>query len=329
MEQEEIHAKQEKVRYEFAACTAAAKKRGDSAAETQCKETAKAKVLKVVSRSFVTCSPVQSNHKLMEGTMAKRKRKQKGSIWKSHGSWYIRYREPDGTPVAYKLGSVKDYPRKGDVLYSASRYMERVNQSIAAEKNLAAGAPVGTVGEFYETVFLPEKRRTVDSKTLRYYGQCWRLYLESHLGKMRLRDVTTGAMQRVLRAIHAEQSDRLSHDYYALIKVTASAIFSEALIAELILVNPVHGTKTKGMGHYNHRENGAYTLKEIQQFLTLFSAEPHIAATIGVNAFLGLRRPEIEALRPEHYNGATMYVPHPKVRGMKHFLYNDPLSPIF
>ncbi len=243
--------------------------------------------------------------------MAKRKRKQKGSLWKSHGSWYVRYREPDGTPVAYKLGSVKEYPRKGDVLDRASEYMRRVNQSVAAgtEEFVA-----GTVSEFFEKVFVPTKTLEIDAKTMRNYKQFWRLYLEPQFGKLRLRDVTTGTVQKALQAIHKEHGNQLGHATYGMMKRALSAIFGLAKLLDHILVNPVQGSKIKGMGHYNHRENGAYTLKEIQQFLTLFADKPKIAATIGINAFLGLRGPEVEALDPSCYNGETMRIPHPKVR---------------
>ncbi len=243
--------------------------------------------------------------------MAKRKRKQKGSIWKSHGSWYVRYREPDGTPVAYKLGSVKDYPRKGDVLDQASEYMRKVNQSVAAGTEEFTA---GTVSEFFEQVFVPVKTLEIDAKTLRNYRQFWRLYLEAQFGRLRLRDVTTGTVQRALQAIHKEHGDRLSHATYDMAKRTLSAVFSLAKLLDHILINPVQGTKIKGMGHRNQRENGAYTLKEIQRYLTLVADNPQLSATIGIAAFLGLRGPEIEALDPSCYNGETMRIPHPKVR---------------
>jgi hypothetical protein len=52
--------------------------------------------------------------------------------------------------------------------------------------------------------------------------------------------------------------------------------------------------------HNSHGENGAYTLGEIKQFLALF-ANGHIALTIGLNASLALRKPELRPLLPEDF----------------------------
>lgn len=65
--------------------------------------------------------------------------------------------------------------------------------------------------------------------------------------------------------------------------------------------NPEDGTTARRYGHNNHRENGAYTLAEVKQFLNLFPAGP-VAVAIGINAFLALRKPEAEALLPDDYD---------------------------
>lgn len=50
------------------------------------------------------------------------------------------------------------------------------------------------------------------------------------------------------------------------------------------------------------RDNAAYTLEEIKQFLKLFPSG-QIAVTIGLNAFLALRKPELQALLPDDFDG--------------------------
>ena len=57
-------------------------------------------------------------------------------------------------------------------------------------------------------------------------------------------------------------------------------------------------------GHTEHRANGAYDLNEIKQFLTLFPAGD-IAVAIAINAFLALRKPEVEALLPGDFDPTT------------------------
>jgi integrase len=67
------------------------------------------------------------------------------------------------------------------------------------------------------------------------------------------------------------------------------------------LLHPEDGTTVRGNGHTNHRENGAYTLEEVKQFLKLFPAGS-VAVAIGINAFLALRKPEVEALSSDDYD---------------------------
>src|SRR5262249_40715453 len=46
----------------------------------------------------------------------------------------------------------------------------------------------------------------------------------------------------------------------------------------------------------------AYTLQDIKQFLALFPSG-QVAVTIALNAFLALRKPELEALLPDDFDG--------------------------
>ena len=109
-------------------------------------------------------------------------------------------------------------------------------------------------------------------------------------------------VQRALDQVHAERAEELGHSSYMHCKVTCSAIFSHALrLGHHPGPNPEDGTTVRGYGHTNHRENGAYTLDEVKQFLRLFPGGP-VAVAIGINAFLALRRPEAEALLPDDYD---------------------------
>jgi len=86
-------------------------------------------------------------------------------------------------------------------------------------------------------------------------------------------------------------------------KVTASAIFSHAMrLGHPPGPNPEDGSSVRSYGHTGHRENGAYSLQEIKQFLALFPSG-QVAVTIGLNAFLALREPELRALLPEDFDG--------------------------
>ena len=219
------------------------------------------------------------------------------SIFKSNGSWFVRwseYRDGKRTQPSHKLCGVKHYPKESEIKPLAEAYMMTVRKTMTVE----AGA---SVKEFVNGAFLPKSRERLSRNTVLLYEQAWRR-LELHLGYLRLRDVRVCDVQRALDQIHAERGEKLGHNSYIHCKVTCSAIFSHALrLGHHPGPNPEDGTTVRGYGHTNHRENGAYTLDEVKQFLKLFPAGP-VAVAIGINAFLALRRPEVEALLPDDYD---------------------------
>jgi hypothetical protein len=125
---------------------------------------------------------------------------------------------------------------------------------------------------------------------------------------MRLRDVQTKHVQQALDAIYADRGDELCHDIYNFAKITARTIFRRAIaLGHHPGPNPAVEASVRGYGHTNHRENGAYSLEEIRQFLKLFPSG-QIAVTIGQNAFLALRGPELKALLPDDFDGDAVRI---------------------
>ena len=217
-----------------------------------------------------------------------------------HGNWVMRwsvYKDGKRTQPTHIVASLRNYPKKADMEPLASAYFTRVQRS----RTVQAGS---SLSQFVTSVFLPDCETRLNTGTVKLYRQQWKR-LEPHLGSMRLRDVMTPHIQTALDAIHEERKDDIGHDLYMLIKVTASAIFSLAIRrGDHPGPNPENNTSVRGYGHREHRENGAYDLNEIKQFLTLFP-NGDIAVAIAVNAFLALRKPEAEALTPEDFNAAT------------------------
>jgi len=213
--------------------------------------------------------------------------------------WSV-YRNGKRTQPTHILASVANYPKKKDVEPLADAYFSRMQRSRTAQ----AGS---SVSKFVGGVFLPQNESRLSKNTVALYRQQWRR-LEPHLGRIRLRDVMTPHIQAALDAIHDERKESISHDAYLHMKVTCSAIFSLAIRrGDHPGPNPENSTTVRNYGHKEHRENGAYDLNEIKQFLTLFPAGD-IAATIAINAFLALRKPEVEALVPEDFDPKTNLV---------------------
>jgi integrase len=219
------------------------------------------------------------------------------SIFRSNGSWFVRwseYRDGKRTQPSHKLCSVKQYPKESEVKPLAETYMATVRKTMTVQ----AGA---SVKEFVDNVFLPDVRKRLSGNTVHLYENAWRR-LQPSLGHLRLRDVRVCDVQSALDQIHAQRGDEIGHQSYMHCKVTCSAIFSHALrLGHHPGPNPEDGTSVRSYGHGNHRANGAYTLEEVKAFLKLFPAGP-VAVAIGINAFLALRKPEVEALLPDDYD---------------------------
>jgi integrase len=226
------------------------------------------------------------------------------SLQKKNGNWEMRwshYTVVEGirkrTQPSFIVASLRNYPKKADVKTLADAHFEKVKRS----RTVRAG---GSVGEFVKEVFVPHAEQNLKFGTKRLYRDGWR-YLEPHIGGMRLRDVQTPHIQHALDAIHDERGEVVGHDTYKHIKVTASAIFTLAIRrGDHPGPNPEDFTTVKNYGHTNHRENGAYTLNEIKQLLQMWPTGD-IAVAICINAFLALRKPEVEALLPSDYDAST------------------------
>ena len=222
------------------------------------------------------------------------------SIQKHHGNWVLRrsvYKDGKRTQPTFILASVRNYPKKSEVIPLAEAHMARVGRS----KTVQAGAPVS---DFVKNVFNKQNEANLSKHTIALYKQNWRR-LEPHIGAMRLRDVMTPHIQAALDAIHDERKEEISHDAYLHLKVTASAIFTLAIRrGDHPGPNPENNTSVRKYGHTEHRANGAFDLNEIKQFLALFPTGD-IAVAIAINAFLALRKPEIEGLVPEDFDPTT------------------------
>ena len=222
------------------------------------------------------------------------------SLQQHHGNWVVRwsvYRDGKRSQPFHILASVADYPKKKEVEKLAQAYMKGVWKT----RTVAAGSPVS---KFVDDVFFPSCKQRLSKNTVALYKQAWGR-LEPHIGQIRLRDVICADVQAALDAIHDERGEEIGHESYMHCKVTASAIFSLAIRrGDHPSPNPEDGTSCRGYGHTKQRENGSYNLSEIKQFITLFPSGD-VAVAIGINAFLALRKPEVEALLPDDYDPTT------------------------
>jgi integrase len=227
---------------------------------------------------------------------------QRGSIQKRHGSWHLVYRVDeviDGQPVRKqvmrRLCSISDeYRSVKDVRPLADEHLRPMN--------LGNLQPEGSmsVSDFAEKHFLPNVTAKKKPSTLKFYRDIVNLHLVPLLGNLRLREVTTRDVQRLLDARAS-----LSQSSVLRIKTGASALLSHAIRIGF-LNGPNAAREARAEGHRTDPENYAYNLDEV---LWMLERLPEPArAVVAVAAFSGLRESELRGLQWEDYDGQFLHV---------------------
>jgi integrase len=233
----------------------------------------------------------------------------------------VRYREfGKKNPVAHRLASLAEYPKKSEVIPLKNEFMDRLNRI-----GFTSGAGVGIV-DFVEKIYFPAIEKRLARSTVKGYKDAWRCHIRHRVVGMRVRDFRTVDGSRLMKAVENEHGKNLSHGTYKWIKVSMSAIFTHAKNEGIYDgINPMTGVYIpKGKKH--GRTRLAYTLEEVEKHLELFSGTnpiviptengpytPEITqgvvrAVIGVAAFAGLREGEVRGQWWEDVDGEVLNV---------------------
>ena len=233
---------------------------------------------------------------------------QNGYLFKRAGSWRVRYREQvrseNGTletvQRSQRIASVKDYPRKSEVMPLKNDFMARLNRiGFAPEASV-------TLRDFTENLYFPAATNWLEESTLSSYKDVWYRHLEPHAGSMRVRDFRTVDGENIVRSIEREHGTKLAHSTYARIKTVLSAIFTHAKRVGIYDgANPVQGVSTP-RGRTHGRQTNAYSLETIQRILALLPDRGKVA--VGIAAFAALREGEIRGLGWEDYDAGELRV---------------------
>ena len=171
---------------------------------------------------------------------------QQGSLYAENGSWFVRYweivRQPDGSlkrkHPAHRLASVKDYPKKSEVVPLKNSFMEKLSKI-----GFTPEAGVSIV-DFVENTFFPACERRLSGGGTKCYRDSWKCHIRQHVFGLRLRDFRPVDVQNLLNKEEKTHDKKLSHGTYKLMKITLSAIFTEARNLGLYEgVNPTPCTK--------------------------------------------------------------------------------------
>lgn len=226
---------------------------------------------------------------------------QTGTIYKRHGGWHLRYRideiGPDGLPrrreITKRLAAVDDDHRsKSDVREDADILLAQANHGGSAEGSLA-------FRDFVTRYFLPHVEVKKRKSTYKFYQDTLDNHVTPALGDLRLREVQTVHVQKMLDSIN------LTTASLQRIKTAASAAMSHAIRLGFIKgVNPVFEAKPEGTR--STFEGQAYTWADVQWMLSKLD-EP-ARTVIATAAFTGLRLSEIRGLQWADYTGDELFV---------------------
>src|SRR5262249_23771458 len=112
-------------------------------------------------------------------------RTQQGSLFKSHGAWYVRNRERGKkNPVAHRLASLTEYPKKSEVIPLKNELMDRLNRiGFTSEAGVSIVDFVENVyfPDFVENVYFPAIEKRLAMSTVKGYKDSWRCHIRDRV----------------------------------------------------------------------------------------------------------------------------------------------------
>src|SRR5450755_1093359 len=237
-------------------------------------------------------------------------KKQRGHIFRSGNSWFLRYRDTfvEGgqlvrKQVCRKIASVEpEHVRlrnpPASVLEMAEETIRPINTGgLQPHKNV-------TLRDFVERVYFVNMQGQKRESTLKGYRARWDSQLVARCGHVRLREFGTPHAQKMLADI-GRANPELRRSTLHHLRSLLSAIFRHAIQqGYLVGANPIREASIPRAPE--GEETYAYSLPEVMAMLRVL---PDPARTIvAVAAFSGLRRSEIRGLLWEQYSGDELKV---------------------
>jgi integrase len=238
----------------------------------------------------------------------KRQRRQTGSLWQSHGWWYLRIREleqqPDGSFKRVQRAE-RLAPAEGATRSERSPKLLLLRDERMAAINRWASMPEAalTVAQFAEKHCFPHVRDQLRPTTYATEMSRWRNHLRAHAERHLMRDFKTPDAIRILRRVAAAHPE-LHRSYLRQMKAVLSAIFTHAIRLGVVERNPV--SKAEVPPARKSVSRGHYDLDAVRRMLAILP-EPE-KTMVAVAAFGGLRQSEIQGLRWQDYTGKELYI---------------------
>ena len=233
----------------------------------------------------------------------KRRREQKGTVYKKCGMWYLRYSdfrvidsELQRKRLAKQLGAVGEMTKQ-KARDEAKKFLAGINKPTLQPETAV------TLVNFVEKVYFPRIEQRLRPSTLRSYRVERDAQLKPYCGGLWTRDVRTREAQAILDAMAA--TERFNVCSLQRIKSFLSGVFRLAIQQGYYDgANPIRETSIPAVRR--SEETYAYSLSEE---LTMIQAVPEPAATVlAVAAFTGARRGEIRGMCWENYRNGQLLI---------------------
>jgi integrase len=152
-----------------------------------------------------------------------------------------------------------------------------------------------SVGEFWRSAYLPHVERNCKRSTSEGYKKLWQTYIEKEVSCTKLHKYTTAHATQFLTSL-CEKG--LGVRTVAHVRSLLSGLFGHAVALGIIAANPVRDAKTLSRPE-RAKETTAYTLKEIEGFVSALQGDAYAQLAVALAGFAGLRPSEIAGLRWE------------------------------
>jgi integrase len=234
----------------------------------------------------------------------RRRREQKGSVYRERGFWYLRYyddRVIDGQVqrkrLAKQLANCAEMNRT-KARDEAKRFLGTINKSQLKPETAV------TLGAFVDNVYFPHVEQHLRPSTISTYHNIWENQLKPYCARLWMREIRTSHVQKVLHDL--VRDGRLNINSMKHAKSFLSGVFKLAIQLDYCASdhNPMQQTSIPKARPAE--ETHAYSLEEIDSMLSVL---PEPAATIvACAAYTGARRGELRGMCWENYNDGEMMI---------------------
>jgi len=248
------------------------------------------------------------------------KRQQTGYVYKSSGSWHVRYytgeiRDDKPVQKSVRLCTVdREHSSAKSKLVEVRR--REVMDPINAEVRNGDDVPIS---QFWEFRFVPYCEDVVEltgrprmkASTMRSYRQLWNQHLKGHFDSASLQTYQAKTGTRFLQSLTAKQGKSVVKH----VKSLGRAIFKLAVRDEILQHNPWNDVLMPD-DVIEPEETAHYTKEEAEKIIAALKARLDCQLIMAFACYLGLRPNEIAALKWEDFVGDDVRIQRGVVRGI-------------